>query len=100
VEKIGKFTFSECKSLPTITIPKSVTDIGSYAFYNNKSLSTVIIESVILPYSFFSYNIFVEPNKPGTSDMKPLPVKIYVPAGSVDIYKKHKEWGKYDIYAK
>ena len=101
VKKIGDSTFSECKSLPAITIPKSVTYIERFAFYKNKSLRTVIMESAIPPE--YSYYIFVEPNESGSSDIKPfkpLPVKVYVPAGSVEIYKKNYEWGKYDIYAK
>lgn len=32
IEKIGKFTFYECKELKTITLPDDLTEVGDYAF--------------------------------------------------------------------
>jgi hypothetical protein len=39
VEEIGKFAFGGCTSLKSVTIPKSVTNIGEEAFKDCKSLT-------------------------------------------------------------
>ncbi|MCD8208079.1 MAG: leucine-rich repeat domain-containing protein, partial [Bacteroidales bacterium] len=44
-ESIGKYAFAyNCQYLTSITIPYSVTEIGKYAFYYTKKLSSVIFE--------------------------------------------------------
>ena len=45
VTSIGSYAFSGCISLSTITIPSWVTTIGSSAFYGCSSLSTISIPS-------------------------------------------------------
>ena len=40
---IGDYAFSSCPALETITIPASVTTIGSDAFYNYTKLATVTL---------------------------------------------------------
>ena len=57
VKTIGKDAFYFCKKLPTITIPESVTTIGSYAFANCTSLTSAIFEE---PYVWYSGNTIVE----------------------------------------
>ena len=39
VTSVGSYAFSECNSLTSITIPGSVTSINNYAFYNCRSLT-------------------------------------------------------------
>ena len=46
VKNIGSYAFSECPSLTSISIPNSVTSIERYAFYNCTSLTNVKIDSV------------------------------------------------------
>ena len=43
VTKIGSRVFSNCSSLTSITIPDSVTEIGYAAFYNCSSLTSITI---------------------------------------------------------
>ena len=43
VTSIGSFAFYNCSSLSSITIPSGVTSIGNYAFYNCSSLSSITI---------------------------------------------------------
>ena len=46
VTRIGSSAFSNCKSLSSITVPISVTTIGSFAFSGCSSLATITISGV------------------------------------------------------
>ena len=43
VTSIGKYAFSDCSGIKSITIPKSVTSIGEYAFNSCSGLTSVTI---------------------------------------------------------
>ena len=45
VEVIGSDAFSNCSSLTSINIPESVKEIGYFAFYNCSSLTSIIVDS-------------------------------------------------------
>lgn len=51
---IGSDAFKNCRSLTSVSIPNSVTSIDSYAFYNCNSLTSVI-SYIQEPFSFGSY---------------------------------------------
>ena len=44
VTTIGSYAFSYCSSLTSITIPDSVKSIGDYAFHDRSSLTSVTFE--------------------------------------------------------
>ena len=43
VTSIGSYAFDDCKSLTSVTIPSGVTSIGAWAFFNCTSLTSVTI---------------------------------------------------------
>ena len=49
---IGSFAFYDCSSLTSITIPASVTSIGNYAFNGCSNLSTATFEDVNRWYGY------------------------------------------------
>ena len=47
VTNIGQYSFFECSSLASITIPSSVINIGNFAFSNCSSLESILIPSSV-----------------------------------------------------
>ena len=47
VTNIGDYAFSGCRSLTDIVIPDSVTNIGDYAFWNCRSLTDIVIPNSV-----------------------------------------------------
>lgn len=80
---IGSRAFFECKSLSTVTIPNSVTSIEYGAFDNCTGLTSVTIEATTPPT--LGANAFNNTNN----------CPIYVPAESVDTYKQATNWSSY-----
>ncbi len=75
VTSIGDCAFSYCTGLTSVTIGNSVTSIGWYAFYKCTGLTSVTIESENPPT--LGRGVFEETND----------CPLYVPCGSVDVYK-------------
>lgn len=94
--KLGSMVFSDDESIESLSLPASLDSIGIGAFYNCRSLKTI--------YSW-------APNPPvlkkewhpvgGDPDLYPVhsvfgnvpaDAVVYVPAGSLDLYKEDGEW--------
>jgi len=81
---IGDGAFSDCSNLRSITIGVSIDSIGSYVFKNYKALKEITIKAETPPYihefTFFGGSPYFN---------------IYVPCGSVDLYRSATNWSFY-----
>lgn len=78
---IGDNAFRDCQTLRSVVIPKSVTSIGSYAFYIDY-LRNITCEAVKPP--ILGSNVFDN-------------IDLYIPKGSYNAYKAS-DWRKYCSY--
>ena len=88
VTSIGTGAFEDCTSLIGITIPDRVTIIEDKAFYKCESLTSIDCKAVTPPSLAVLYilsDAFDYTNN----------ALIFVPEGSVEAYKTHKDWSKY-----
>ena len=81
VTSIEMGAFYKCNSLTNITIPENVTSIGYDAFWGCSSLSRVNIKAITPP------TISI-----GTFTYCSNDIKFYVPAESIEAYKKADYW--------
>ncbi len=83
-EVIGFYCFSYCYNLREVEIGRGVKRIWNYAFNENKALETMIVRCeeppTMLPNSLYGI---------------PENAILYVPAQSVEKYRKHEVWGKF-----
>ena len=79
VTNIGDYAFYGCSGLTSITIPNSVTSIGGWAFEGCSGLTSIICEASIPPTCGY------------VDDVKKS-IPLYVPANSVEAYKKANGW--------
>ena len=77
---VGSYAFYDCTSLVEVTLPSTITQIDSYAFYN--SSCTLYCQSSIPPT--LGSNVFNSP------------MKVYVPATALKNYKN--AWSAYSSY--
>lgn len=79
--------FHSCTKLTEVRLPSTLTTLGTYAFGNCTSLSTVICEAVSPP-TMNTNPFYGTPIASGTGF-------IYVPDASVDAYKAASNWSQY-----
>lgn len=87
VTKIGNDGFSSKVSLTSITIPSSITAIGSRAFYRCYALSSITCKAVTPPACGEDAFRYVD-------DFIP----VYVPDGSVKAYKSADKWNYFSYF--
>ena len=86
VTTIGNIAFSDCLNLTSITLSKSITRLGNYAFQITR-LKEIHIENPIPPTvgwaCFWAVNI--------------AECKLYVPSGTQNLYATLPDWCLFDI---
>lgn len=103
VTTIESSTFSNCRWLSSILIPSTVTKIGEWAFSSCSALTNVTIPDSVVEIergafnirSYFSSQVHIHsinPPKIYSSDTFDQNAKIYIPAGSIEVYKSADYW--------
>lgn len=78
---IGKYAFRDCKSLTSVIIPSSVTEIREYAFWLCSGLKSIYVYAETVPsIGAGAFNGFDSEN-----------CTLYVPKGTYDVYRY--SWG-------
>ena len=87
VQKIGKYAFSQCTNLVTVTIAAPVTNLASYAFAGCTQLRSFRIEST-------QYISATTTTFDGVSTLS-----VYVPQSMYDQYLQNSPWNKMALSA-
>jgi len=94
VDSIGNYAFPGCDSLTSITIPKNVTSIGGYAFFES-SIKQIHCEALKPPFYNESAILSLVMLYTDACDAFFKTCKIYVPKGTAAAYKSAGQWKKF-----
>lgn len=83
-ELLGAYSYSYCQNLREVEIGSGMKRIESYAFNDNAALRTMIVHCEEPPAMLLN-SLFNIPDS----------AVLYVPAQSVEEYRKHEVWGKF-----
>jgi|GEM_PF-6850594 len=107
---IDKYAFCNCREIDNLILPQSLITIENSAFQGCEKLRTVTLGKSILSIGESAFlfctslkSIECKAQKPptimqSTFDLTAIET-VYVPAKSINEYKKHHLWGKYMIKA-
>lgn len=90
VTTLAYWAFGACNHLKSVTIGSGVTSVGRHAFAYCTELADVYIKAITPPTAisdYYGWNAF---------DFDAYNLKIYVPAESVDAYRRAEYWRNYD----
>ena len=98
--------FAGCSSLPGITIPNSVTSIGGHAFNGCSAFTSITIPGSVVSIGNYAFRgcsnltsltclAVTPPNVSWDTFQNYSNATLYVPAGSVDVYKSTYEWKRF-----
>ena len=88
IQLIGQSAFKGCKSLEEIVIPESVTQVSWRAFCDCDSMSRVTCKAIVPPAMYESFTSWAD---------DPINIPLYVPQTSLEAYRQHDSWGKFQI---
>lgn len=108
VTSIGDDVFRDCTSLTQITIPKRVTTIGEMAFYKCTGLTEITISGSVTTMGFYAFYgcsgltkiTSLAATPPELDDVfygVPKGIPLYVPFGTVSVYKSTDEWKNFAV---
>ena len=93
VQKIPAQLFNYAYELKSVDIPASVKEIGNNAFENCLSLSTIVSRNP--DPNLISYGSDIESIFNGVKKEKCV---VWVPAGSIDVYKATMPWSQFEDF--
>lgn len=101
VKSIGNGAFSGCTSLTSITIPESVSSIGTYSFMYCQKLNTIICQKSTAPtlaFQAFGHDEYTAGYNSGTSNVLYVPQNAtgYDTSGWTE-YLCNPSWGKFTL---
>lgn len=87
VTTVGRYAMADAKGLVSITLPVTLTYVGTHAFENNTGLTEMTVAATEVPE--LGEDVF--------SGINQIGVKLKVPEESVSQYKAAEQWKEFDV---